>query len=77
MKLFLFLVTFCALMFSGCPNDNCEVASTRCEGNVAQVCNADKNWQDFLSCDEMEGDWVCGQVPETKDFTCLQEEGSD
>ncbi|CAM4540520.1 hypothetical protein [Myxococcus xanthus] len=31
--------------------DGCAPVSTRCAGNVAQICNGDGNWQVLADCD--------------------------
>ncbi|TQF10405.1 hypothetical protein FJV41_39585 [Myxococcus llanfairpwllgwyngyllgogerychwyrndrobwllllantysiliogogogochensis] len=31
--------------------DGCAPVSTRCAGNVAEICNADSNWQVLADCD--------------------------
>lgn len=38
----------------------CEPTTTRCDENVAQVCDASGRWQEVMVCDEVEpGDWEC------------------
>lgn len=33
--------------------DGCAPVSTRCAGNVAQICNGDGNWQVLADCDSV------------------------
>lgn len=34
-------------------SDNCDPTATRCAGNVAEICDADRNWQPQLDCDQV------------------------
>jgi len=44
---------FLLLGVSGCPPTTtpCTPLETRCTGNVAQICQADKQWASFADCD--------------------------
>lgn len=47
----------------GCEPDGASCASageTRCAGDVAEVCDADRRWQRFLDCAELGPGWSCG-----------------
>jgi hypothetical protein len=38
----------------GCrASDNCDPNTTQCADNVAEVCDADRNWQPQLDCDDV------------------------
>lgn len=44
----------------GCkPPDNCTFASTRCVGNVAEICGDDRNWRVVMDCTQLTGDDFC------------------
>jgi hypothetical protein len=55
----------CALvscLFMGCAV--CLPASTRCNGTLVEVCNADGWWSKVLDCAAMQpGEWQCGWAP--------------
>ncbi|HMA94947.1 MAG TPA: hypothetical protein VKP30_19785 [Polyangiaceae bacterium] len=45
------LILLTLLSAAGCRiPDNCVPQSTRCAGNVAEICNANRNWQTQLDC---------------------------
>lgn len=55
-----FVILVCALL-CGCSTV-CKVEETRCNKNVAEVCDANGQWQKIMSCDEVEGGdepWSC------------------
>ena len=41
----------------------CETNDTRCQGNVAQICDGDGDWAELMDCDEVVGEpeveWRC------------------
>jgi hypothetical protein len=46
----------------------CEPTSTRCNGSAPEVCSATGQWQQVMSCDDLQrpdsgGVWVCCVVP--------------
>lgn len=51
------------------PSDGCVPLSTRCDGNVAQLCDAEGSWQDTIDCDSVMGEggaiFVCQFVSDT------------
>ena len=48
------LLLFLLMAMPGCRQpDNCVPKSTRCAGNVAELCNANRNWQTQLDCDRV------------------------
>lgn len=58
MKIVMLLV--CALL-CGCSTV-CKIDETRCNGNHAEVCDANGQWQIIMNCDEVVGGedpWVC------------------
>lgn len=60
-----------ALVASSClhprPPDNCEPEATRCVEGVAQICDAELRWGDFLDCNDVDSAtanvWVCCEIP--------------
>jgi hypothetical protein len=38
------------------PSDGCAPLSTRCDGNVAQLCDANGSWQDSVDCSTVTSD---------------------
>lgn len=48
----------CIAYIAGCSE--CSTNSTRCYGNIAQICNADEQWETVLDCSTIEpGEWEC------------------
>ena len=35
------------------PSDGCSPGATRCSGNVAELCDADRAYHDFIDCDQV------------------------
>jgi len=71
-----FLIAGTSLL-SGCPHDGCAIGTTRCSGNMAQICNSNTNWETFMDCDDIhEGEegWDCAVIEGTEDCTCLPHE---
>ncbi len=57
----LFLALFS--LVGGCSRE-CQIpADTRCDGDVAEICDADGHWEPFSDCREIGPGWVCGEVP--------------
>lgn len=54
---------------SGCGRECAIPADTRCDGEIAEVCDTDGHWQPFLDCTDIGVDWVCAEVPTGS--TCL------
>jgi ABC-type protease/lipase transport system fused ATPase/permease subunit len=58
-------IVLCALAYlaTSCKHDDCKFASTRCAGRTVQMCDADRDWDDVMDCDEifdLKGrDWTC------------------
>ena len=87
MKLILiFLVSVLSLI--GCrPPDGCASRSTRCVGNVAEVCDADQYFHELMDCDQVSAQsrerFVCGYVEEgtadgvVRGHTCLPARSSN
>jgi hypothetical protein len=83
MKQTILLALSCGALSCG-PHDNCEPQSTRCSGNTAQVCDADRDFQDIADCDAVSKrsgtPFVCGAIDEVVDgehvkgHTCLPKE---
>ena len=72
MKFWVGSAAFAALFLAQCrPSDGCIPQATRCDGNVAQICDADQYWQDLADCDMVSSDagvaFVCRFVSETND----------
>lgn len=54
MKHYPFLILAILALLGACRvSDNCSPTSTRCAGNVAEICDADRNWQPQLDCDQV------------------------
>ena len=48
-----FLILLIAWFLQGCGDDySCDTGEMRCSGNTVQMCNADHDWVDWLSCNE-------------------------
>ncbi len=63
-----------ALLSVACPQPVCEALQTRCAGNIAQVCNAQGQWQEVANCDTVTpGEWQC-TADEDVGHTCSREE---
>ena len=65
------------LVAAGCRQaDNCVPQATRCAGNVAELCNANRNWQTQLNCTEVGkrsgAQFVCAYVSEQTDDGLIQ-----
>lgn len=65
----LILATTLALALASCrPPDGCTPTTTRCVGQVAELCDADENYQELMDCDEVSAQsgapFVCGWVDE-------------
>jgi hypothetical protein len=65
------------LVAAGCRQaDNCVPQSTRCAGNVAELCNANRNWQTQLNCTDVGkrsgAQFVCAYVSEQTDDGLIQ-----
>lgn len=66
----LFIIVVAAFAILGCPAAVCEQLETRCASDVAQVCNADGQWQVVMDCGQVEpGAWSCGEDPD-EGHTC-------
>jgi len=68
------LVMTAAVALLACPGGAavCEQLRSRCDGNVAQVCNSHGRWEPVMDCDQVEGQdmaWACGM--EEEEATCL------
>jgi hypothetical protein len=52
-----------ALGITACPRPVCSTLATRCDGEVAQICGSDGQWQRVADCDAVErtsgGEWSC------------------
>ena len=49
MRRLLIVLLICCLL--GCGEEfSCHTGEMRCSGNEAQMCNADRQWVDWLSC---------------------------
>jgi hypothetical protein len=57
------------VLAAGCPAPVCPTLATRCDGQVAQVCDADGQWQEVADCSTLwetsGGEWTC--EPTTSD----------
>lgn len=72
---------FLACLANCRPSDGCEPASTRCHGNIAEICDADGSYYELADCDvvsERSGaPFVCAFVDEeteegrTTGHTCV------
>lgn len=75
-----------SLFFTGCGaefihtaiegDDGCETYTIRCNGDTAEICNADHSWDIIQKCPEFEpGVWMCcefdGNVGCHKEEDCL------
>lgn len=61
------------------PVDHCTVNTTRCDGAVVQICDADERWVELMNCDEVAaqsgGVWSCQSVPDQSGHACLPVDG--
>ena len=61
MKIFCLLPLF--LLLAGCPKPQCEIGQTRCDGEVAEICDSALQWSYLADCalvsEQSPGDWVC------------------
>jgi hypothetical protein len=57
------------LVAASCAPECPTRGATRCEGNTAEICDADGRWQRFIDCTELGMDWVC--APLEGDHTCV------
>jgi hypothetical protein len=74
MKIILGVIVGLTLSLAACPQPVCESLQTRCEGNVAQVCDSRGQWQEVANCDEVTpGAWRCA-ADEDVGHTCVREE---
>jgi hypothetical protein len=49
----IFLFFFLILVSFGCGDNKCKnVGDLRCDENVLQICNSDKEWEDYNACYE-------------------------
>lgn len=66
------LLLFLLVGASGCPPPTtpCTPAETRCTGNVAQICRADKRWTNFADCDQV-------SQQSGRAFVCRAQAGTD
>jgi len=60
---------------TGCPppSDNCTPRSTRCSGNVAQLCTNAQRWEIVADCSSVmppERQWTCCAIA-NGDHVCL------
>jgi hypothetical protein len=64
----------CGGTFDGLgKNDGCTPETTRCHGDILQICNADNNWELVATCPDFEpGDWAC--CPIGGEFACAKVE---
>lgn len=74
------LLALALLSLAGCPTPVCPTLATRCDAQVAQVCDADGQWQEVADCADVArtsgGEWTC--EPTTSDgvavHSCLPAE---
>lgn len=72
---------FCTLVLAGCPTmkpqSGCEPHTTRCNGEIAELCSPTGRWREIANCstvtssDDVERHWTCGQGA-TGDHSCIQ-----
>ena len=68
------IIVLFVLAVAGCA-PVCKTTATRCEGTLAQVCNAKGDWQRVMDCNEVRpGQWRCAQ-PDAGLATCLPADG--
>lgn len=72
MKRFVFPLISLLLVTAACrPTDNCPPRTTRCAGDVAEICDNDRNWQPQLDCTKVSQQsgsaFQCGYVSEQTD----------
>lgn len=57
------IILLATLSLAGCPTPVCPTLATRCDGQVAQVCDADGQWQEVADCSRLwetsGGEWTC------------------
>lgn len=48
------------LLLSSCPSPECDFLSTRCEGEVSQICDSSRTWITAANCSAISpGVWTC------------------
>lgn len=76
MRIFVFLV----FMFLVACNDNCVTESTRCNGEVIEICNSSGKWEESMDCSVLsEGlpfGFECGEDTDGE-HACLMVGGID
>ncbi|MCC7540001.1 MAG: hypothetical protein IT379_27525 [Deltaproteobacteria bacterium] len=79
-----FLLILALAIAAACdPVDHCTINTTRCQGAVAQICDADERWFELMNCDEVAaqsgGTWSCQALPDQGGHACLpvDEAGAD
>lgn len=70
MKRFILIaLSLSALFLTGCPQPQCEVGQTRCNGKTAEICDSGRQWSFRADCyfvnRNSPGDWTC------QDGTCV------
>ena len=77
----LILVALTATVAACGPTEPCTPESTRCRGNVAEICGSDGRYRELADCDQVSAQsgiaFTCGHVDEetpdgpVEGFTCL------
>lgn len=78
------LMSIFCLVFFGCDDDEnvddgCVPEATRCNNNMVEVCNTQKNWELEMDCAEIEDfdpnlNWKCCLDPLEGFHLCLPDE---
>jgi len=68
------LVILLALLVS-CRTVRCPVETTRCRGNIVEICDTLGRWITVEDCDKVSkqssGEFTCRVPPDAKDAVCL------
>ena len=67
--LLLSIPSCCTVLGTGCGEKCTTIAQQRCNANTVQICNSNKEWDDVIKCDKVNG--KCGvSAKDEKVLTC-------
>jgi len=70
----LLAVVIIVMTVQSCTHDGCEPDSTRCNGSVLEICDAEDDWFEMMNCAELYGTtdpYVCCWNEEYGQHECL------
>ncbi len=71
-KLILMLLLLLAVCLPSCDKDfwqSCDPGDMRCKDNVSQMCNSNKDWEDYQNCGSI-GETCTSSCSGYSDITC-------